>query len=149
MYILIYGHSCTLIGRRSLCCCRQMCSRAWKHWFCHVSRSYILNAPHICIIKSLLTYGYVAFLQCWSSRQLIAPLEGLSPNDSEAVIDIDVLGTFKYCQGNHPYFLKSKDPRIIYVSATLTTPDSLQLMLPPPRPPLTLFVLCRTQVWPS
>lgn len=42
----------------------------------------------------------------------------MSSNAFKAVMDIDVLGTFNTVKATMPYLLKSKDARIIYVSAT-------------------------------
>jgi 2,4-dienoyl-CoA reductase [(3E)-enoyl-CoA-producing], peroxisomal len=53
-----------------------------------------------------------------AAGNFIAPLEGMSPNAFKSVIDIDVLGTFNTVKAVMPHLLKSKCPRILYVSAT-------------------------------
>ena len=42
----------------------------------------------------------------------------MSSNAFKSVIDIDVIGTFNTVKATMPHLLKSKTPRIIYVSAT-------------------------------
>lgn len=42
----------------------------------------------------------------------------MSSNAFKSVIDIDVLGTFNTIKATMPFLLKSKDARIIYISAT-------------------------------
>ena len=45
-------------------------------------------------------------------------MEGMSSNAFKAVMDIDVLGTFNTIKATIPHLLRSRDARIIYVSAT-------------------------------
>lgn len=53
-----------------------------------------------------------------AAGNFVAPMEGMSSNAFKAVMDIDVLGTFNTIKVTMPHLLRSKDPRIIYVSAT-------------------------------
>ncbi|CEJ82662.1 Putative Peroxisomal 2,4-dienoyl-CoA reductase SPS19 [[Torrubiella] hemipterigena] len=62
--------------------------------------------------------GSLDFVIAGAAGNFVAPMEGMSSNAFKAVMDIDVLGTFNTIKVTMPHLLRSKDPRIIYVSAT-------------------------------
>jgi peroxisomal 2,4-dienoyl-CoA reductase len=62
--------------------------------------------------------GGIDFLIAGAAGNFIAGLDQMSANAFKTVIDIDVIGTFNTIKATMPFLLKSKDARVIYVSAT-------------------------------
>jgi peroxisomal 2,4-dienoyl-CoA reductase len=62
--------------------------------------------------------GGIDYVIAGAAGNFVVPIEAMSPNAFKSVMDIDVLGTFNTIKATMPYLLRSRDARIIYVSAT-------------------------------
>ncbi|KAJ6780587.1 hypothetical protein PWT90_04070 [Aphanocladium album] len=80
----------------------------------------VRNAEHLenAADRCAKELGGIDFVIAGAAGNFISPIEGLSTNAFKSVMDIDVLGTFNTIKATLPHILKSKTPRIIYVSAT-------------------------------
>ncbi|KAH6898505.1 hypothetical protein B0T10DRAFT_111525 [Thelonectria olida] len=82
---------------------------------CDVRKAESLQAAAERCAKEL---GGIDFVIAGAAGNFVSPIEGLSSNAFKTVMDIDVLGTFNTIKATVPHLVRSKTPRIIYVSAT-------------------------------
>ncbi|PHH88774.1 hypothetical protein CDD83_7069 [Cordyceps sp. RAO-2017] len=62
--------------------------------------------------------GAIDFVIAGAAGNFLVSLEGMSSNAFRSVMEIDTLGTFNTIKATMPHLLRSRTPRIIFVSAT-------------------------------